>query len=74
LGHHVPAEFTAAAFERNTLSNLRLTLYSLKVLQSLRQQTGIGYGRSARDRSRYVAITLIWIELVRLRRACNRKA
>jgi len=37
-----------AAFERNTLSNLRLTLYSLKVLQSLRQQTGVEYGRSAK--------------------------
>jgi len=36
------------AFERNTLSNLRLTLYSLKVLQSLRQQTGVEYGRSAK--------------------------
>ena len=37
-----------AAFERNTRSNLRLCLYSLNVLQSLRQNTGIEYGRSAR--------------------------
>jgi D-amino-acid dehydrogenase len=37
-----------AAFERNTRSNLRLALYSLNVLQLLRQQTGIEYGRSAR--------------------------
>jgi D-amino-acid dehydrogenase len=37
-----------AAFERNTRSNLRLALYSLSVLQLLRQQTGIEYGRSAR--------------------------
>jgi len=41
-GHHVPANHGPAAFERNTLSKLALTLYSLKVLQSLRQQTGIG--------------------------------
>ena len=38
----------AAAFERNTRSNLRLALYSLSVMQLLRQQTGIEYGRSAR--------------------------
>src|SRR5579863_7039592 len=30
-----------AIFERNTVSNLRLALYSLKVMQSLRQQTNI---------------------------------
>jgi D-amino-acid dehydrogenase len=36
------------AFERNTLSNLRLSLYSLKVMQSLREQTGIEYGRRAK--------------------------
>jgi D-amino-acid dehydrogenase len=38
----------AAAFERNVLSNLRLALYSLEVMQSLRQQTHIEYGRAAR--------------------------
>jgi D-amino-acid dehydrogenase len=38
---------SAAAFERNTVSNLRLALYSLKVMQSLRQQTNIEYGRAA---------------------------
>jgi len=38
----------AAEFERNTRSNLRLGLYSLNVLQRLRQETGIEYGRSAR--------------------------
>ena len=37
----------AARFERNTLSNLRLALYSLKVMQSLRLQTNIEYGRAA---------------------------
>ena len=37
----------AAIFERNTVSNLRLALYSLKVMQSLRQQTNIEYGRAA---------------------------
>src|SRR5688572_31129314 len=34
--------------ERNTLSNLHLALYSLQVMQSLRQQTNIEYGRTAR--------------------------
>jgi D-amino-acid dehydrogenase len=38
----------AAAFERNTLSNLRLALYSLQMMESLRQQTHIEYGRMAR--------------------------
>jgi D-amino-acid dehydrogenase len=38
----------AAAFECNALSNLRLALYSLKVMQTLRQETGIEYGRAAR--------------------------
>jgi D-amino-acid dehydrogenase len=37
----------AALYEHNALSNLRLALYSLKVMQSLRQQTRIEYGRSA---------------------------
>src|ERR1700685_3411695 len=36
-----------ANFERNTLKNLRLAAYSLKVMQSLRQETGVEYGRSA---------------------------
>ena len=35
------------AFERNTLSNVRLALHSLKVMESLRQQTGIDYRGSA---------------------------
>lgn len=38
----------AAIFDRNTLSNLRLARYSLKVMHSLRQQTDIAYGRVAR--------------------------
>lgn len=38
----------AAAFERNVLSNLRMALYSLEVMQSLRQQTHIEYGRAVR--------------------------
>jgi D-amino-acid dehydrogenase len=36
----------AAVFERNTLTNLRLALHSLKVMESLRQQTGIEYDRA----------------------------
>jgi D-amino-acid dehydrogenase len=38
----------AETFERNALNNLRLAVYSLKVMQSLREQTGIEYGRTAR--------------------------
>jgi D-amino-acid dehydrogenase len=38
----------AAIFERNTVSNSRLALYALEVLQSLRQQTAVEYGRTAR--------------------------
>jgi D-amino-acid dehydrogenase len=34
-------------FERNALSNLRLALYSLRVMELLRQETGIEYGRTA---------------------------
>lgn len=37
-----------AAFERNTLSNLRLALYSREVMHALRQQTNVEYGRAAR--------------------------
>jgi D-amino-acid dehydrogenase len=37
----------AALYERNVLSNLRLALYSLEVMQSVRQQTRIEYGHSA---------------------------
>lgn len=35
-------------FERNSLLNLRLALYSLEAMQQLRQETGIEYGRCAR--------------------------
>jgi D-amino-acid dehydrogenase len=35
-------------FERNSLCNLRLARYSLEVMNSLRQQTNIEYGRVAR--------------------------
>lgn len=38
----------AATFERKALSNLRLGLYSLEVMHSLREQTSIEYGRAAR--------------------------
>lgn len=38
----------AHVFERNALSNLRLALYSIEIMHSLRQQTGIEYGRVAR--------------------------
>lgn len=37
----------SAAFERHTLSNLRLALYSLELTEALRRQTGIEYERSA---------------------------
>lgn len=37
-----------ADYERSALKNLRLTLYSLQVMSTLRQQTGIEYGRTAR--------------------------
>jgi D-amino-acid dehydrogenase len=37
-----------AAFERNALNNLRLALHSLKVMRSVREETGIDDGRSAR--------------------------
>lgn len=37
-----------ATFERSALSNLHLALYSLRVMQSLRERTGIEYGQSAR--------------------------
>ena len=37
----------SATFERNALSNLRLALHSLQAMKSLRQQTGIEYGRRA---------------------------
>lgn len=36
----------AAAFHQNTLTNLRLALHSLKVMETLRQETGIEYGRT----------------------------
>lgn len=39
---------SSAAFERNTRSNLRLALYSLNVLQRLREQTSIDYGSTTR--------------------------
>jgi D-amino-acid dehydrogenase len=35
-------------FENNTLSNLRLALHSLKVMERLRTETGVEYGRTAR--------------------------
>jgi D-amino-acid dehydrogenase len=35
-----------ASFQRNVLRNLRLALYSLEIMQSLRQETGIEYGRA----------------------------
>ena len=37
----------AVPFERNALMNLRLALYSLKTMHSLREWTGIEYGRAA---------------------------
>jgi D-amino-acid dehydrogenase len=37
-----------ATFERNALSNLRLSLASLEVMQALREQTNIEYGRASR--------------------------
>jgi D-amino-acid dehydrogenase len=37
-----------ARYHRNTLRNLRLALYSLNIMESLRRETGIEYGRAAR--------------------------
>lgn len=37
----------ATPFRRNTLRNLRLALYSIDVMRSLRETTGIEYGREA---------------------------
>jgi D-amino-acid dehydrogenase len=37
----------AATFERNTLSNLRLASYSLRVMHALRQHVNVQYGRVA---------------------------
>jgi D-amino-acid dehydrogenase len=39
---------TAARHQRNTLNNLRLALHSLRVMESIRGETGIDYGRIAR--------------------------
>lgn len=39
---------SAATFERNTLKNFCLARYSLAVMESVRQQTDIEYGRAAR--------------------------
>jgi len=36
------------AFERNVLSNLRLALHSLLVMETMRQESAIEYGRAAR--------------------------
>jgi len=41
MGRHFLRNSRAAAFERNTLNNLRLALYSLQMMESLRQQTHI---------------------------------
>jgi len=35
-------------YQSNALSNLRLALYSLKMMETLRQETGIEYGRNPR--------------------------
>jgi D-amino-acid dehydrogenase len=53
------------AFERNTLSNLRLGLYSLEVMRSLREQTGIEYGRTAKGSLK------IFRDAKSLERACS---
>lgn len=39
---------TQVAFDKNTLSNLRLGLYSLGITQRLQRETGIHYGQTAR--------------------------
>jgi len=38
---------SASRFERNALSNLRLSLYSLELMQMIREQSGIEYGRAS---------------------------
>ena len=39
---------SVARYQRNTLSNLRLALHSLNVMESIRRETGIQYGQTAR--------------------------
>lgn len=50
----------AATFERAALSNLRLAVHSLEVMQSLRQQTSIEYGRAARGSLRIFRDPAAW--------------
>jgi D-amino-acid dehydrogenase len=50
----------AAAFERNALNNLRLALYSLDVMQTLRHETGIEYGRAVRGTLRLFRHSVAW--------------
>jgi D-amino-acid dehydrogenase len=55
----------AALYERNALSNLRLALYSLKVMGSIREQTHIQYGRLAHGSLR------VFRDPIGLDRACE---
>lgn len=50
----------AAAFERNSLSNLRLALYSLDVMRTLRHATDLGYGLAARGTLRLFRDGAAW--------------
>jgi D-amino-acid dehydrogenase len=45
---------SAESYERNTVKNLKLALHSLEVMGSLRQETGIEYGGSARGSLRVI--------------------
>jgi len=59
-GIHFLRNSRATTFERNSLSNLRLALYSLQVMQSLQSQTQIEYGRSARGTLRVFRDQAAW--------------
>jgi len=53
---------STAAFERNAMNNLRLALYSMETMHSLRQQANIDYGRLARGSLRIFRSTTAWDE------------
>jgi D-amino-acid dehydrogenase len=62
---------TAARYQRNTVKNLKLALYSLEVMASLRRETGIEYGCSTRGSLRVLRNpaalerALAWAETLR---------
>ena len=62
---------SAERYQRNTVKNLKLALYSLEVLGNLRRETGIEYGGAARGSLRVIRDpatlerALEWAELLR---------